>query len=231
MTGRAAKTEMYEQFARAGKALSSPKRLELLDLLAQGERTVDSLALASGLGLSTASQHLQALKDSGLVRVRRDGTFMRYRLAGEDVAVLFALLRTVAATHLADAERAAAEYLAGSAHDGDAIAREELIRRVRSGDVIVLDVRPAVEFESGHIPGALSLPLDELEECLGDLPEDVDIVAYCRGAYCVLAYEAVQRLQSAGRRGRRLDEGMLEWRLAGLPVESDVESATTTMTK
>jgi rhodanese-related sulfurtransferase len=231
MTGRAAKTEMYEQFARAGKALSSAKRLELLDLLAQGERTVDSLAQASGLGLSTASQHLQALKDSGLVRVRRDGTFMRYRLAGDDVAVLFALLRTVAATHLADAERAAAEYLGGSEPAGDPIAREELLRRARAGDVVVLDVRPAVEYASGHIPGAVSVPLDELEECLEDLPEDVDIVAYCRGAYCVLAYEAVRRLQSAGRRGRRLDEGMLEWRLAGLPVESDPAHATTTMTK
>ncbi|MDP1877830.1 MAG: metalloregulator ArsR/SmtB family transcription factor [Actinomycetota bacterium] len=222
MSQRHAKTAMYEQFARAGKALSSPKRLELLDLLAQGERTVESLASSAGLGLSTASQHLQALKDSGLVRARRDGTFMRYRLAGDDVARLFALLRTVATTHLADAERAAAEYLGVAEADGDPVERQELLRRARAGDVVVLDVRPAVEFEAGHIPGALSIPLGELEQCLHDLPEDVEVVAYCRGAYCVLASDAVRLLASTGRRARRLDEGMLEWRLAGLPVEVSV---------
>ena len=224
MTRREAKTALYEQFARAGKGLSNPKRLELLDLLAQGEYTVEALAAAAGLGLSTASMHLQALKDAGLVRSRRTGTFVHYRLTGDDVAALLALLRTVATTHLADADRAAAAYLgtlAGQA-DSDAVARDELLRRVRRHDVVVLDVRPTVEYTAGHIPGAVSVPLDELEHRLEELPEDVEVVAYCRGAYCVLAYDAVDRLTSAGRRARRLHEGMLEWRLAGLPVDDGV---------
>lgn len=220
MSRRDEKTAMYEQFARAGKALSSPKRLELLDLLAQGERTVEALAQAADLGLSTASQHLQALKDSGFVRARREGTFMRYRLAGDDVAALFALLRTVATTHLADAERAVADYLGETTREMDPVEREELLRRARTGDVVILDVRPSLEFEAGHIPGAVSVPLNELEECLDRLPVDVEVVAYCRGAFCVLAQDAVLMLAGTGRRARRLHEGMLEWRLAGLPVQT-----------
>lgn len=223
MSGRDAKTALYEQFARAGKGLSNPKRLELLDLLAQGEYTVDALAGTAGLGLSTTSMHLQALKDAGLVRSRRAGTFVHYRLAGDDVAALLALLRTVATAHLADADRAVAGYLGApaTAHS-DAVAREELLRRARAGDVVVLDVRPTPEYRAGHIPGAVSVPLGELEDRLGDLPEEVEIVAYCRGAYCVLAYDAVERLTAAGRSARRLHEGMLEWRLAGLPVEEGI---------
>jgi len=222
MTRREAKTAMYEQFARAGKGLASPKRLELLDLLAQGERSVESLASAAGLGMSTASMHLQALKDSGLVRARRNGTFIHYRLAGEDVAALLALLRTVATAHLADAERASEEYLGNPLVDSEAVERDELMRRARAGDVIVLDVRPTVEYTAGHIPGALSVPLDELEHRINDLPDDVEVVAYCRGAYCVLAVDAVHQLTASGRRARRLHEGMLEWRLAGLPVATGV---------
>jgi rhodanese-related sulfurtransferase/DNA-binding transcriptional ArsR family regulator len=222
MSRREAKTAMYEQFARAGKGLSSPKRLELLDLLAQGERSVESLATAAGLGLSTASMHLQALKDAGLVRARRQGTFIHYRLAGDDVAILFALLRNVATAHLPDAERATQDYLGDPATDTDAVERDELLRRARSGQVVGLDVRPTVEYTAGHIPGAVSLPLDDLEQRLEDLPDDIEIVAYCRGAYCVLAYDAVERLTASGHRARRLHEGMLEWRLAGLPVESGV---------
>ena len=223
MTRREAKTALYEQFARAGKGLSNPKRLELLDLLAQGQYTVDALATAAGLGLSTASMHLQALNDAGLVRARRDGTFVHYRLAGDDVAALLALLRTVATTHLAEAGRATAGYLGTSAtEDSDAVARDELLRRVRSDHVIVLDVRPTTEYAAGHIPGAVSVPLGDLEDRLDDLPADVEIVAYCRGAYCVLAYDAVDRLTAAGRTARRLHQGMLEWRLAGLPVEEGI---------
>ncbi|MFQ6170676.1 ArsR/SmtB family transcription factor [Oryzobacter sp. R7] len=219
MSRRESKTALYEQFARAGKGLSSPKRLELLDLIAQGGYTVEALAAAAGLGLSTASMHLQALKDAGLVRSRRQGTFVHYRLAGDDVAALLALLRAVATTHLADADRAAAGYLgAPTTEHSDAVAREELLRRVRRGDVVVLDVRPTTEYIAGHIPGAVSVPLDELEQRLDELPDGVEIVAYCRGAYCVLAYDAVDRLTAAGRSARRLQEGMLEWRLAGLPV-------------
>jgi len=220
MSRRDAKTALYEQFARAGKGLSNPRRLELLDLLAQGEYSVEALAAAAGLGLTTASAHLQALKDAGLVRTRREGTFVHYRLAGADVAALLALLRTVATTHLADADRAAADYLGTPVtDDSDAVARDELLRRARSGTVVVLDVRPTTEYTAGHIPGAVSVPLEDLEHRLENLPADVEIVAYCRGAYCVLAYDAVDRLTAAGRNARRLHEGMLEWRLAGLPVE------------
>jgi rhodanese-related sulfurtransferase/DNA-binding transcriptional ArsR family regulator len=219
MSRREAKTAMYEQFARTGKALSNPKRLDLLDLLAQGERSVESLATAAGLGVSTASAHLQVLKDSGLVRSRRAGTFVHYRLAGDDVAALFALLRTVATKHLRDAEHAASDYLGPAADDSDAVERDELLRRARSGEVVVLDVRPTVEFSAGHIPGAVSLPLEDLERCMNNLPDGVEIVAYCRGAYCVLAYDAVEQLAASGRPARRLHEGMLEWRLAGLPVD------------
>lgn len=221
MNRRDAKTAMYEQFSRAAKGLSNPKRLELLDLLAQGEYSVESLAAAAGLGLSTASMHLQALKESGLVRTRRDGTFVHYRLAGDDVARLLALLRTVAAAHLTDADRAATGYL-GTAitDDSGAVARDELLRRVRAGEVVVLDVRPTGEYTAGHIPGAISVPLENLESHLDDLPADVEIVAYCRGAFCVLAHDAVEQLTRAGRRAHRLHEGMLEWRLAGLPVEA-----------
>jgi rhodanese-related sulfurtransferase len=223
MNRRDAKTALYEQFARAGKGLANPKRLELLDLLAQGEYTVEALAAAAGLGLSTASMHLQGLKDAGLVRTRREGTFVHYRLAGDDVAVLLSLLRTVATTHLADADRAVEGYLGRSAIEpSDAVARDELVRRVRTGEVVVLDVRPTTEYDAGHIPGAVSVPLDQLEHRLADIPTDVEIVAYCRGAYCVMAYDAVDRLTAAGRTARRLHEGMLEWRLAGLPVQEGV---------
>ena len=221
MDRREAKTTLYEVFARVGKGLANPKRLELLDLLAQGERTVELLASAAGLGMSTTSTHLQALKEAGLVTSRREGTFVRYRLSGEKVGGLLALLRDVAGEYLADTDRASEAYL-GSL-PGDAargVERDELLRRARQGEVVVLDVRPTVEYTAGHIPGAVSVPLDELEAQLKDLPDDVEIVAYCRGAYCVLAYDAVRLLSAAGRPARRLHEGMLEWRLAGLPVES-----------
>ena len=223
MSRREAKTALYEQFARVGKGLASPKRLELLDLLSQGERSVEALASTAGLGLSTASMHLQALKDGGLVVSRREGTFIHYRLAGDDVGVLFAMLREVATEHLAEVDRAAAQYLGEDPHaPADAVERTELLRRVRAGEVVVLDVRPTVEYAAGHIPGAISVPLEDLERRLATLPKDVEVVAYCRGAYCVLAYDAVRALNATGRRARRLHEGMLEWRLAGLPVESGV---------
>jgi rhodanese-related sulfurtransferase/DNA-binding transcriptional ArsR family regulator len=223
MNRREAKSTLYEVFARVGKGLANPKRLELLDLLAQGERSVESLASAAGLGMSTASTHLQSLKDAGLVVSRRDGTFIHYRLAAENVGGLLALLREVATDHLADVDRAAQAYLGNLPSEASqGVERGELLRRARKGEVIVLDVRPTVEYAAGHIPGAVSVPLGDLEKCMKDLPEDVEIVAYCRGAYCVLAYDAVRTLNSAGRRARRLHEGMLEWRLAGLPVESAV---------
>ncbi|PRX51500.1 ArsR family transcriptional regulator [Prauserella shujinwangii] len=215
MGDRIAKTALFDQFARVGKALGNGKRLELLDLLAQGERTVDALARAAELGLTTASAHLQTLKQANLVATRRDGTKVYYRLAGPDVAALYALVRTVATEHLPDAEAARREYLGP---DTEQVTREELLSRARSGDVVVLDVRPREEYAAGHIPGALSVPLEELADHLADLPADQEIVAYCRGAFCVLAHDAVRLLTARGRRARRLADGMLEWRLAELPV-------------
>lgn len=223
MSRREAKTALYEQFARVGKGLSNPKRLELLDLLSQGERSVESLATEAGLGFSTASMHLLALKDAGLVATRRSGTSIRYRLKGEDVAALFALLRNVATTHLAEAERATDMYL-GQHHSEttEEMAREKLLESVRAGEIVVLDVRPALEFEAGHVPGALSVPLSGLDEFISTIRKDLEVVVYCRGAYCVLAYDAVRALNKKGLRARRLQDGMLEWRLAGLPVERSV---------
>ncbi|MFP8906820.1 ArsR/SmtB family transcription factor [Streptomyces atacamensis] len=211
-----AKARLYDAFAATGKALASGKRLELLDLLAQGERTVDALAKAAGLNLTTASAHLQTLKQAGLVATRREGVRIHYRLAGDDVARLFALLREVARTHQAAVEPARTAYLGEEA--GREVAREELLARVGSGDVVVLDVRPAQEYAAGHIPGAISIPVDELAERVGELPDGVEVVAYCRGEYCVMAHDAVRLLAEQGRKAIRLSDGMLEWRLADLPV-------------
>jgi rhodanese-related sulfurtransferase/DNA-binding transcriptional ArsR family regulator len=215
MGDRVAKNVLFDQFARVGRALSSGKRLELLDLLAQGERSVDALARASELGLSTASAHLQALKAANMVTTRREGTKIYYRLAGTDVAQLLASVRAVASTHLPDVEAAASAYLGP---DTEQVTRSELLERIHTGQVTVIDVRPREEYAAGHIPAAVSVPLDELAEHLAELPEDHDIVAYCRGAYCVLAHEAVRMLTERGHTAMRLAEGMLEWRLADLPV-------------
>jgi rhodanese-related sulfurtransferase/biotin operon repressor len=213
------KAELFEQLARVGKALGSGKRLELLDLLSQGQRSVADLAATAGLGLTTTSMHLRALREAGLVVTTRDGTTIRYRLAGDDVAALFSQLRAVAAAHLADVGVARNRYLGTqNGEDTEQVGREELLHRVEAGEVIVLDVRPASEFAAGHIPGALSVPLDELPDRLSELPADVEVVAYCRGAYCVLAHDAVRLLAAHGRRAVRLAEGMLEWRLAQQPV-------------
>lgn len=213
------KAQLYDAFATSGKALASGKRLELLDLLAQGERTVDALAKAAGLNLTTASAHLQTLKQAGFVATRRDGVRIHYRLAGEDVAQLFALLRKVAERHQATVSGARDAYLG---EDGAAeVTHEELRARAAAGDVLVLDVRPMAEYRAGHIPGARSIPVDELADRINELPEDTDIVVYCRGEYCVLAYDAVRLLTGRGRRAIRLNDGMLEWRLAELPVEEE----------
>ncbi|GAB7144800.1 ArsR/SmtB family transcription factor [Mycobacterium riyadhense] len=217
MTGPAdRKAALLEQIARVGKALGNGRRLQILDLLAQGERTVEAIATATGMNLTTASANLQALKSGGLVTARRDGTRQYYRLAGEDVARLFALVQTVADEHLADVAMAAADVL-GSPED--AITSEELVRRRDAGDVTLVDVRPHEEYQAGHIPGAINIPLAELAERLAELPADRDIVAYCRGAFCVMAPDAVRIARKAGRGVKRLDNGMLEWRLAGLPVD------------
>jgi rhodanese-related sulfurtransferase len=210
------KATLFEGFAQVGKALGSPKRLELLDLLAQGERSVELLAGRAGLGLTSASGHLQILRQAGLVSTRKEGTKVYYRLAGTDVAALWAQLRDVASAHVADVDRARSAYLGD---DGvDEVTRDELLLRLESGDVTVIDVRPREEYAAGHIPGALSLPIDELADRLGELPDDATVIAYCRGPYCVMAHEAVRALAAEGRRALRLSDGMLEWRLADLPV-------------
>jgi rhodanese-related sulfurtransferase len=219
---RTKKSELFEEFARVGKALGNGKRLELLDLLTQGERSVETLAAAAGLGLSTASAHLQALRQAGLVTTRRDGNRIHYDLAGPDILRLYSLLRSVAQKYVTDVEPKRVAYLGleGARAKDEEVTREDLIARVRAGTVTVLDVRPDEEYDAAHIPGALSIPLEELRDRLSELPETGEIVAYCRGAYCVLAYEAVEVLRSAGRSASRLNEGMLEWRLRGLPVEA-----------
>lgn len=210
------KAALYDAFAHTGKALSNGKRLELLDLLAQGERTVDALAKTAGLNLTTASAHLQTLKQAGLVTTRREGVRIHYRLAGDDVAALYALLRRVAQAHQAGVEAARSAYLGDDRPEE--VGREELLTRAKAGEVVVLDVRPAAEYAAGHIPGALSIPVEELADRIAELPADADVVAYCRGVYCVLAHDAVRLLSARGRRAVRLADGMLEWRLANLPV-------------
>ncbi|MEV6794436.1 metalloregulator ArsR/SmtB family transcription factor [Streptomyces sp. NPDC051320] len=210
------KARLYDAFAASGKALASGKRLELLDLLAQGERTVDALAKAAGLNLTTASAHLQTLKQAGFVVTRREGVRIHYRLAGDDVAQLFALLRKVAEAHQAAVGPARAAYLGDE--EGPEVTREQLRARVEAGEVALLDVRPVEEYLAGHIPGAVSIPAEELAGRINELPEGAEIVVYCRGEYCVLAYDAVRLLTERGRKAIRLNDGMLEWRLAEMPV-------------
>lgn len=214
----AEKTELYAQFARLAKALGNGKRLELVDLLAQGERSVETLALQAGMGLTTVSAHLQALRRVHVVTTRREGTRVYYRLAGDDIVALYALLRSVAADRVPEASRAATDYL-GPETSG--VGRAELLTRAEHGEVTVLDVRPYEEYTAGHIPGAVSIPLDELTDRVDELPAHTEVVAYCRGAYCVLAHDAVRLLTTYDRSASRLSEGILEWRLAGLPITSD----------
>ena len=216
--GESRKAALFDAVARTGKALGNGTRLELLDLLAQAERSVDDLAAAAGLGLTTCSAHLQTLKRAGLVTTRREGTRIHYRLAGDDVAELYALLVRAARTHSAEADRSRTAYLGPD--DTEQVTRAELLDRVAAGTTTVLDVRPAVEYAAGHLPGAVSIPLDELAARLAELPDDTEIVAYCRGANCVLAHDAVRLIAAHGRRARRLVDGILEWRLANLPVEA-----------
>jgi rhodanese-related sulfurtransferase/DNA-binding HxlR family transcriptional regulator len=204
------KDALFEAIALMGKGFASPVRLELLDLLAQGPRTVQELARASGQSTANASQHLQALQSAGLVSRRREGTSVRYALAGEDVLALWLALRNSSAARLAEVERAAREYLG---EEVEAIGREELIRRIARGDAVLVDVRPAEEYAAGHIDGARSIPIDELEGRLTELPSDREVIAYCRGPFCAYAHEAVRRLRAAGRPARRLQEGWPEWKL------------------
>jgi rhodanese-related sulfurtransferase/DNA-binding transcriptional ArsR family regulator len=220
---RADKAALFEEFARVGKALGHGKRLELLDLLTQGERSVEALADAAGLGLSTASAHLQTLRQAGVVTTRREGTKIFYGVAGPDILRLYALLRGVAQERVPAVEPRRVAYLrlVGDRAAEEGLTRDELMARAAAGTVTVLDVRPEDEYRAGHVPGAVSIPLGELEERIAELPADADFVAYCRGAYCVMAYDAVDVLRAHGRRAERLEDGMLEWRLAGMAVDAE----------
>lgn len=211
------KDQLYEQFARIGKALASPKRLELLDLLGQGERTVEGLAKEASLSIANCSQHLQVLREARLVEARKEGLYVFYRLADEAVGDFWLALRSLAERRLADIDRVVRDYFE-TPEALEPIGRHELLDRVREGSVTVLDVRPAEEYLAGHIPGAVSMPPEELERRLAELSRDREIIAYCRGPYCVYAVHAVELLRRRRFKARRFEEGIPEWRSAGLPV-------------
>jgi DNA-binding transcriptional ArsR family regulator len=217
MGERLAKDALFDALTAVTRALSSGRRAEIVELLAQGERSVESVARAIDQSTANTSNHLRALARAGLVATRRDGTQIFYRLASDRVAALWGAIRDVAAVHVLGLEALAAAYL-GDRASLEEVGREELLRRLRAGDVLVLDVRPQEEFVAGHIAEAVSLPIDALEEHLNEIPADVDVVAYCRGPYCVYADEAVRLLEAHGRRAARLEDGYPEWRRAGLPV-------------
>ena len=217
MADRVAKDALFDAFAEVAKALASGRRAEIVDLLAQGERPVDEVAAEIQQSVANTSHHLRAMARAGLVVTRRDGTRIFYRLASERVGELWAALRDVAAEHVAGLERLAAAYL-GERNGIEVVDRDELAARLRRGEVMVLDVRPSPEYEAGHIAGARSTPVAELRRHLRALPRDVDVVAYCRGPYCVYADQAVRELNRRGFQARRLIDGFPEWKRAGLPV-------------
>jgi rhodanese-related sulfurtransferase len=216
-SGRAYKDSVYEQLARIGKAVASPRRLELVDLLAQGPRTVEILAREAGLSVGNTSQHLGALRGAKLVAAERQGTFVTYRLASSEVADFSRALRQLAESRLAEIERLTRDFLQERGVL-EPVDRGTLLDRVRRGEVTVLDVRPSEEYRAGHIPGALSVPLADLEQRLAELPRDREVVAYCRGPYCVLAVEAVRLLREHGFRAVRLEDGVSDWRARGFDV-------------
>jgi len=213
------KDSIYDQLARIGKAVASPRRLELLDLLAQGPRTVEVLAGEAGLGVANTSQHLGGLRAAGLVTADRQGLFVTYRLASNDVAGFFRAMRLLAESRLPEIERLTRDFLHARGVL-EPVDREALLGRVRREEVTVLDVRPSAEYVAGHIPGALSVPLVDLEQRLAELPRDQEIVAYCRGPFCVLAVEAVRLLRERGFRAVRLEDGIPDWRARGFDVAS-----------
>ena len=212
------KDRIFGQFARVGKALSSPRRLEIVDLLAQSERTVEEIAGETSMSVASASQHLQALKAARMVEARREGLYMHYRLADEDVFRTWQAVRALAESRLSEVDGVVGAYLV----DRDvleAVESEDLLERLRGGSVVILDVRPGEEYRAGHIPGALSVPVEALEAALKTLSRDREVVAYCRGPYCVFSDEAVAFLRARGYRARRLRQGLPDWRAAGMPVE------------
>jgi len=223
VNGREAKDALYGQFARVGKVVAHPKRIELLELLAQGERSVEALAEATGMGVNNTSAQLQVLRQARLVESRKDGTRVLYRTAGDDVPRFLVALRELAQARLAEVNDVVRDYF-DARDDLEPVSRAGLAERVLAGKVVLIDVRPTEEYAQGHIPGAVSIPLADLEAKMKTLRKRTEVVAYCRGPYCVLAPEAVQLLRAHGFEARRLEDGMPEWRLAGLPVAAGEES-------
>lgn len=217
------KAELFEQLARLGKALGNTCRLQLLELLAQGERSVDVLARLCQLSVTNVSQHLQHLRRAGLVRARKEGLYVHYRLSGDSVVRLVAAMRAAGEEHVAEVDKLIKEYL--NAKDGlEPVPARELLARARSGLVTILDVRPPEEYRAGHLPGAINIPLPEIARRAKELPAKREVVAYCRGPYCLMSYEAVALLRRKGRKARRLQDGYPEWKLLGLPVEQGASS-------
>jgi rhodanese-related sulfurtransferase/DNA-binding MarR family transcriptional regulator len=222
--GDSAKSALYQQLARVAQALGSPGRLQILEYVAQGERSVDALASMCGLSVANTSKHLQALRQAGLVTARKEGLRVYYLLAGDDVVALISALRAVAEHRVADMERLVRLWFAHR-DEMEPVPAAELLARAKKGLVTVLDVRPAEEYAAAHIPGAISVPLDKLESYLSRLPKRKEVVAYCRGPYCLMSFEAVARLRKRGWRARRLENGLPEWRAAGFPVVREGETA------
>jgi rhodanese-related sulfurtransferase/DNA-binding transcriptional ArsR family regulator len=214
------KQDIFAGLARIGTALSSPARIEFLELLAQRERRVEQLAALTGVSIANTSQHLQKLRQAGLVNSRKEGQYVFYRLAGDEIVSLLAALGRTGEAHLAEVEKLVRVVLAQK-DDVEPVPAKELLARLRRGEVTVLDVRPVEEFAAGHIPGAVNIPIHELEKRLAELPRRKEVVAYCRGPYCLMSFDAVALLRRKGRKSRRLEDGMPEWRAAGLPVERD----------
>lgn len=217
MSTNAVKHQLFEQFARIGKALSSSSRLELLELLAQGERSVDTLGTLTGLTVANTSQHLQALKQAGLINARKQGQFVFYRLAGDEVIRLLGAMQAVGEIYVAEVELLVQSYLMARDHM-EPVDTAELLERARKGLVTVLDVRPPEEFAAGHVPGAVNVPIADLKRRLHELAKSKEVVAYCRGPYCLMSFDAVELLRKRGYKARRMNGGLPEWRLAGLPV-------------
>lgn len=214
------KSELFDQFARIGKALSSGKRLEMLEFLAQSERNVEALARMTGLSVTNTSQHLQQLRQTGLVTARKEGLYVYYRIAGDGIVQLMTALRAAGQEHLAEVEKMVRLYF-DSQDSLEPVSPKELMFRAKQGLVTVLDVRPPEEFAAGRIAGAINVPVAELKKRLSEIPKGLEVIAYCRGPYCLMAFEAVAELRKKGRKARRLENGFPEWRSAGLPVESE----------
>jgi len=218
MSSDPAKERLYQAIGRVAAALGSAGRLQILEFVAQGERSVDMLAAMTGLSVANTSKHLQALRQAGLVKARKEGLRVYYSLAGDDVSLLLAALRGVAEHRAADVEKLLQTWLAHR-DELDPVPAREVLQRLKSGLVTVLDVRPAEEFAAGHLPGAINVPVEKLEAFLSKLPKRKEVIAYCRGPYCLMSFEAVEKLRKRGFKAKRLADGYPEWRAAGLPVE------------